>query len=1375
MLLFPVLSTAEALDENIVWNSAAKSLDCWFADAWNTAEGYSTHQLADIGYDDDSSLFVENLQDNDARFSQTLWVEPDTLYRVSGYIMAEDCPEEGYGASLSIEDIYVSTAGLHDTAGQWQYVEMYGETGPDQTELTLMARVGNYGSTHTGRAWFDNIEMVPVDSVPDGAMLASFATPAAAEETFDDAEDDIPERNTEALLLIAALFVTLAFAGWATIRRLNEGNPALRGSGEGCILAVLLCAAFISRIYLAVRFPGYRVDINCFEAWGARMLANGPVNFYDPANYFCDYPPLYLMLLAFTDIFRNALGIAYGSSLHGVMVRIWPIVFDILTAALIYRVGRKSIGKTSSAALAALHAFSITSMAISAAWGQADSILALLLSLALLLAIGQKWTPALICYVLAVLTKPQALLFAPIGVAFFIADIVRRPDRRAKLLASAGVAVAAAYLIMLPFSVNLYEGAAKIASPVLFLIELFTGTTGGYQYMTVNALNLYSLLDLNWAHTANHTLLYGFAWLMMAASILYGCALTVAAKDRRSVLIAAAAMMSLIFAFAPMMHERYLYPVIVLMMLFCAMTRDRRVLASAIVFSATLFLNTTLVLQGGMGEGNYGHLQSSEQWINAVISFLNVANALYLAFVAFRICVQNRISTHKDRAAEHEPPEGERLHSRKDARLRLTKKDYLLMIAVSLIYAVVAFTNLGVMQAPQTEWTSTEAGEAVIFDLGEETPFRMTYYGGICNTHFTVALSNDGVNWSEDFHAEYNQGNIFRWLYYVPQTYSSGSFSNAYGETEINLDAPQTYFAGEVLPDELAAFDHSAAYPPQQARYVRITASAAGLKLREIGFLNAAGKTLPVREIRVIPASDDLTDDAAKLIDEQAIVAAEPSYLNGTYFDEIYHARTAYEHQQGMTAYEWTHPPLGKVLIMVGINIFGMTPFGWRFMGTLIGVLMLPVMYLLAKQLTRRTSVACVAMLLMALDSMHFTQTRIATVDSFAVFFIMLMYLFMFRYQQMNWNHDGLKRTLIPLGLCGVTMGLGIATKWIGVYAAIGLAVIFFCTLWKRFAEYRYAVRNGEPADDALTAQWPFVLALTVAVLCVLIALIVRVLPEISFLPLYFISREACITVALVLTAAAAVAGIAAIPLYRARRTQTAERTAMQAARTDFWRNAILTCLFCLIFFIVIPLLIYYFSYYWQLRGEINGLNISRVIGLQESMFSYHAGLGGDTHYFRSPWYEWPIIWWPIWYYSGTGFMPDGVISSISCMGNPAVWWTGLIALFAVLYFLAARKRKPDSYHLVVIGFLSQFLPWVLVPRSTFIYHYFASVPFIILCTALMLDRIRRHSRRAFRITAVLLVSAALILFIMFYPLESGLPAPRAYANLLRWFSWYNF
>jgi dolichyl-phosphate-mannose--protein O-mannosyl transferase len=486
----------------------------------------------------------------------------------------------------------------------------------------------------------------------------------------------------------------------------------------------------------------------------------------------------------------------------------------------------------------------------------------------------------------------------------------------------------------------------------------------------------------------------------------------------------------------------------------------------------------------------------------------------------------------------------------------------------------------------------------------------------------------------------------------------------------------------------------------QTARYARITAQSAGLVLYEVGFLDEEGHTLPIAGVSQSGQADQSSTSAAALIDEQRTVAAYPGDLNSTYFDEIYHARTAFEHLHRMNAYEWTHPPLGKVLMMVGIQLFGMTPFGWRFMGALMGVLMVPLMYLLVKQLTKDTRLSFIAMALMALDSMHFTQTRIATIDSYAVFWIMLMYLFMFRYCQMSWNRESLGKTLIPLGLCGVTMGIAWATKWVGLYASAGLAILFFWTVFRRLRE-SFTLRKAGQARQFSQSM----------------------------------------------------------------------------------RNLVITLAFCLLFFIVIPLLIYYFSYFWQLRPEgvhtlgdmLSSERVDRVVQLQKSIFDYHAGLGGDTHFFRSPWYQWPVIWWPMWFFSGTEYMPEGMISSISCMGNPAVWWFGLAALIFVIVRMCWVRRASRKDLFVVIGFASQFLPWVIVPRSTFIYHYFASVPFIILASALLLDAIRRKNETAFSAVSGGLLAAAAILFAAFYPLESGLPCSREYAKYLRWFKWYNY
>ena len=114
-------------------------------------------------------------------------------------------------------------------------------------------------------------------------------------------------------------------------------------------------------------------------------------------------------------------------------------------------------------------------------------------------------------------------------------------------------------------------------------------------------------------------------------------------------------------------------------------------------------------------------------------------------------------------------------------------------------------------------------------------------------------------------------------------------------------------------------------------------------------FSAAAGQPLTVTvenaqvfELALRNADGDLVavTGGGAMTDEQAAVPDAISQLNSMYFDEIYHGRTGYELLHAMPVYETTHPPLGKDFIMIGIAIFGMTGFGWRFSGTLFGVLL---------------------------------------------------------------------------------------------------------------------------------------------------------------------------------------------------------------------------------------------------------------------------------------------------------------------------------------------------------------------------------------------------------------------------------------------------
>ena len=142
-----------------------------------------------------------------------------------------------------------------------------------------------------------------------------------------------------------------------------------------------------------------------------------------------------------------------------------------------------------------------------------------------------------------------------------------------------------------------------------------------------------------------------------------------------------------------------------------------------------------------------------------------------------------------------------------------------------------------------------------------------------------------------------------------------------------------------------------------------------------------------------------------------------------------------------MTVYETTHPPLGKDFIMLGIAIFGMTGFGWRFSGTLFGALLVPLMWCFVRRLTRKPWAGALAGALLAVDFMRFSQSRIATIDIYATFFILLGAYCMVWYCQ-SVLVNGVNGSLLPMALGGVAFGLGCASKWTGIYAGGGLAVV---------------------------------------------------------------------------------------------------------------------------------------------------------------------------------------------------------------------------------------------------------------------------------------------------------------------------------------------
>lgn len=185
------------------------------------------------------------------------------------------------------------------------------------------------------------------------------------------------------------------------------------------------------------------------------------------------------------------------------------------------------------------------------------------------------------------------------------------------------------------------------------------------------------------------------------------------------------------------------------------------------------------------------------------------------------------------------------------------------------------------------------------------------------------------------------------------------------------------------------------------------------------------------------------------------------------------------------------------------------------------------------------------------------------------------------------------------------------------------------------------------------------------------------------------------------------------------------------------------------------------------------GHEISNVLSCQKHMYDYHSKLQA-AHSFSSTWWEWPIIRKPVWCYTARE-LPADKISSIVIMGNPAIWWAGSLATIATAAIALYKKEK--GMYVILISAVLLYLPWAVASRKLlFIYHFFATVPFIVLCTTYFFMVMTNKSPK-FKYIIYAYLAVVLILFIMFYPVLSGMIVSKSYAaTYLRWFdSWIFF
>ncbi|MCR5088932.1 MAG: glycosyltransferase family 39 protein [Oscillospiraceae bacterium] len=549
-----------------------------------------------------------------------------------------------------------------------------------------------------------------------------------------------------------------------------------------------------------------------------------------------------------------------------------------------------------------------------------------------------------------------------------------------------------------------------------------------------------------------------------------------------------------------------------------------------------------------------------------------------------------------------------RLPSRRKGRFRPAG----LLILVS-VYSLLAFYRLGETQSPQSFVPMAERTAVITFQEARQ-PERLVFFPGVGTGNYSIEVSDDQENWFPVTEFYQDHVSVLKWQF-----------------LELSLTEPW--------------------------KHIRMVCKSGAPWLGELSAEDAVGNRIP------------FICNIMELSDEGVIVPGESTFLNSSYFDEIYHARTAWEHLNRIWPYEISHPPLGKEILSLGILLFGMTPFGWRFSGTVTGILMLPVMYALLRKLFGGNRIPLLGTTLLGAGFMHYVQTRIATIDSYAVFFILLMFLFMY-----EWLRED---RLLALGLCGLFFGLGAACKWICLYAGAGLALLWL-VCW-------------------------------------------------------------------------------------INRLKTGERSLCDLIKNIFW---------CLLFFILIPALIYYLSYIPYGLAEdcrpFESAYTKLVFDNQLFMFNYHAQIVAE-HPYSSRWYQWLLDIRPILYY--LQYYSDGTRVSFGAFVNPLICWGGLIALLFLLFCAIFRRDRLAAF--LLIAWLSGILPWIFISRLTFEYHYFASAVFLIPALCYIFSLMEAGTKYA-GVLEYSFCGFALLLFVLFFPALNGIAIDNTLGSkLLGWLpSW---
>jgi Gpi18-like mannosyltransferase len=402
------------------------------------------------------------------------------------------------------------------------------------------------------------------------------------------------------------------------------------------IICILLLSAFVLRILLAIETRGHG-DLGCFALWARRIVEVGAREFYSP-DKFTNYPPGYMGILWIVGLLQQLFHTTQGLPFDNVLLKLPAMIFDILTGYFLIQTTRKKIGEKQAIMLGIAYLFAPAVLLNSAIWGQVDSIFTFFLILVLYYLMRGKCEYAYIPFMIGVLLKPQILMFAPVFLLGIVEQVFIK-DFSWKKIAK-----------------NAWLGISSLLGTVIYLsffniqtvIKQYFDTMSSYPFASVNAFNFWAMIGRNFS--TQEELVLGipfvtwgymgicFAFLLIVSFWIF----QIYNKKENNYFLLASIFLFTIFTFSVRMHERYLFPIVILLLFAYVYSKEEGFLHFYLLISLIHFLNVASIYY----QPCYYDYNPKDFKMISISAFTVSSYLIFIVWLAFKILKRKKIEKY---------------------------------------------------------------------------------------------------------------------------------------------------------------------------------------------------------------------------------------------------------------------------------------------------------------------------------------------------------------------------------------------------------------------------------------------------------------------------------------------------------------------------------------------------------------------------------------------------------------------------------------------------------------------------------------------------------------------------------------------------------